>query len=90
MFPLENNHEISVLFEISVQWFASLKFSLVSFCAYYMEWLLHFFLKSFLSFYYLLKPTGHIIFQDEIFDMVKPEDPYKITLQDLVNRSGKN
>ena len=49
-----------------------------------------FFLKSFLSFYYLLKPTGHIIFQDEIFDMVKPEDPYKITLQDLVNRSGKN
>ena len=23
--------------------------------------------------------------QDEIFDMVKPKDPYKITLQDLVN-----
>ena len=24
--------------------------------------------------------------QNEIFDMVKPKDPYKITLQDLVNR----
>ena len=23
--------------------------------------------------------------QDEIFDMVKPKDPFKITLQDLVN-----
>lgn len=26
-----------------------------------------------------------ICLQDEIFDMVKPKDPYKITLQDLVN-----
>ena len=25
--------------------------------------------------------------QDEIFDMVKPRDPYKITLQDLVSSS---
>ena len=25
--------------------------------------------------------------QDEIFDMVKPTDPYRISLQDLVNRS---
>lgn len=25
------------------------------------------------------------ILQDEIFDMVKPKDPYKLTLQDLVN-----
>ena len=24
--------------------------------------------------------------QDEIFDMVKPTDPYRISLQDLVNR----
>ena len=23
--------------------------------------------------------------KDEIFDMVKPQDPYKITLQDLIN-----
>ncbi|CAB4014291.1 serine threonine- phosphatase 2A regulatory subunit B subunit gamma, partial, partial [Paramuricea clavata] len=28
--------------------------------------------------------------QDEIFDMVKPSDPYKITLQDLVNRAVEN
>lgn len=26
--------------------------------------------------------------QDEIFDMVKPADPLKITLQDLINRLG--
>ena len=25
--------------------------------------------------------------KDEIFDMVKPKDPYKITLQDLIRRS---
>lgn len=25
--------------------------------------------------------------QDEIFDMVKPKDPYKISLQDLINSS---
>lgn len=87
MFLLENNHEISVLCLIC---------KLEIFCGIFLC-ILHgvtspffFFLKSFLSFYCLLKPTGHIIFQDEIFDMVKPEDPYKITLQDLVNRSGKN
>lgn len=27
----------------------------------------------------------NLCLQDEIFDMVKPKDPYKITLQDLVN-----
>lgn len=26
-----------------------------------------------------------VLVQDEIFDMVKPRDPYKLTLQDLVN-----
>ena len=26
--------------------------------------------------------------QDEIFDMVKPTDPYRITLQDLISRSA--
>lgn len=32
---------------------------------------------------------GYNVFfsQDEIFDMVKPTDPYRISLQDLVNRS---
>lgn len=25
--------------------------------------------------------------QDEIFDMVKPKDPYRISLQDLINSS---
>jgi len=29
------------------------------------------------------------VLQDEIFDMVKPTDPYRISLQDLVNRSVK-
>ena len=30
------------------------------------------------------------VLQDEIFDMVKPTDPYRISLQDLVNRSVNN
>ena len=86
MFLLENNHEISVLCLICMlEIFCGIFFVHITWSDFSI-----FFLKSFLSFYYLLKPTGHIIFQDEIFDMVKPEDPYKITLQDLVNRSGKN
>lgn len=35
-------------------------------------------------------PPNFIFFfllQDEIFDMVKPKDPYKISLQDLINSS---
>lgn len=31
------------------------------------------------------EPVKFLDVKDEIFDMVKPEDPYKITLQDLVN-----
>lgn len=35
-------------------------------------------------------PTPNFDFflsQDEIFDMVKPKDPYRISLQDLINSS---
>ena len=35
------------------------------------------------------EPVKFLDVKDEIFDMVKPVDPYKITLQDLVNRSDK-
>ena len=30
------------------------------------------------------------VLQDELFDMVKPADPLRITLQDLIKRSGDN
>lgn len=33
----------------------------------------------------LITVSSTVCPQDEIFDMVKPKDPYKITLQDLVN-----
>ena len=33
------------------------------------------------------EPVKFLDVKDEIFDMVKPADPYKITLQDLINRS---
>lgn len=32
------------------------------------------------------EPVSFQDVKDEIFDMVRPKDPYKITLQDLVNR----
>uniref|UniRef100_H2ZK94 Serine/threonine-protein phosphatase 2A regulatory subunit B'' subunit gamma n=1 Tax=Ciona savignyi TaxID=51511 RepID=H2ZK94_CIOSA len=35
------------------------------------------------------EPVSFADVKDEIFDMVKPEDPLKITLQDLVNSGGE-
>ena len=35
------------------------------------------------------EPVKFLDVKDEIFDMVKPVDPYKITLQDLISRSDE-
>ena len=32
------------------------------------------------------EPVSFHDVKDEIFDMVKPDDPFKLTLQDLINR----
>ena len=42
-------------------------------------------LISNLEMIYFQEPVHFEDVKDEIFDMVRPKDPYKITLQDLIN-----